>query len=76
MQYENLNKRAEVKPDEKLYVAAAHSWDLHGAAKAGWKTAWTSYEEHVPLTDLFAAPDLSADTLSDIADAIIRDAGA
>ena len=64
-----------MRANEKLYFVAAHSWDLHGAKKAGWQTAWTSYEEHVPLTDLFSAIDLSADTLSEIADAIIKDAG-
>ena len=56
-----------------LADTAAHSWDLHAASKAGWRTAWTSYEEHLPLVDLFRVPDLTADSLGEMVDKIIAD---
>jgi 2-haloacid dehalogenase len=33
-------ERALGLPPERLLLVAVHPWDVHGAAAAGWRTAW------------------------------------
>ncbi|MDZ7931864.1 MAG: haloacid dehalogenase type II [Rhodococcus sp. (in: high G+C Gram-positive bacteria)] len=68
--YELATSRAHVPPDRAALVAV-HSWDIHGARAAGWRTGWCRREETVP-TPVFAAADVEADTLDAVVNALCR----
>jgi 2-haloacid dehalogenase len=72
------------KPDARVYrhalehlgsapgstwLVAAHWWDVAGAKRAGWRTAWVGRDEGV-LLDTVPAPDVTAPDLLATADAI------
>ncbi|GAA6053933.1 hypothetical protein JCM3770_004629 [Rhodotorula araucariae] len=71
--YRDVWKRLGVQEgDEKRgWFVASHTWDLHAAKKAGFKTAFVSYEEHLALPGLFGTPDVVASDLEDAARQII-----
>ncbi|GAA5889018.1 hypothetical protein JCM8208_007745 [Rhodotorula glutinis] len=77
--YRDVWKRLGVdEGDEKKHgwFVASHTWDLFAAKKAGFKTAFVTYEEHLTLPSLFGEPDVIASTLEDAAQQIIsRKAG-
>jgi 2-haloacid dehalogenase len=52
--------------DEAMLVAV-HPWDIHGAARAGLRTAWLN-RGGARYPDHFAAPDLSPTSLVALAD--------
>lgn len=49
-------------PPAEVTMVAAHAWDLHGAHRAGLRTAFLS-RVHGPRSEIFAAPDLVAPDL-------------
>lgn len=51
-------------------MVAAHSWDLHGAHRAGLRTAWISRLEARP-SHVFAAPDITGPNLPDVVAQIV-----
>lgn len=51
-------------------MIAAHSWDLHGAHRAGLRTAWISRLEAGP-SQVFATPDISGPDLTAVVAQII-----
>ena len=66
--YEHALSECAVPPDEAMLVAV-HPWDIHGAARAGLRTAWlnrngASYPAH------FAEPELSPVSLVGLAAAL------
>jgi 2-haloacid dehalogenase len=63
--YQHALTACEV-PAEEAMLVAVHPWDIHGASRAGLRTAWlnrdgASYPEH------FAAPELSVGSPADLA---------
>ncbi len=54
-------------------MVSAHSWDLHGAHRAGLRTAWITRWETVP-SDVFATPDMEGPDLPSVARQIIGSA--
>lgn len=63
-----------VSPDDAWFVAA-HWWDVTGAARAGFRTAWVSVDDRI-LPCTATQPDISADTLMAASRAIVdREAG-
>jgi 2-haloacid dehalogenase len=54
-------------------MVAAHSWDLHGAHRAGLRTAWISRLEQVH-PDIFATPDIQGPDLPAVTAQIIGSA--
>lgn len=54
------------KGDGERWFVAAHSWDLIAAKKAGFKTAYLSFEEHDPVTQVFGEFDLYADSMEEL----------
>lgn len=50
---------------ERWFVAA-HAWDLLAARKAGFRTAYLSFEEHDPVTDVFGEFDVYADSMEEL----------
>lgn len=51
---------------QQRYFVAAHAWDLLGAGKAGFKTAYLDFEEHDPVTDVFGEFDVYASTFVEL----------
>ena len=60
-------------PPGDVTMVAAHSWDLHGAHRAGLRTAWISRLEQVH-PDIFATPDIQGPDLQAVAEQIIGSA--
>jgi 2-haloacid dehalogenase len=54
---------------EELLLVAAHPWDIHGASRAGMRTAWINRTGE-PYPTYFAAPDLMVRSVSELAGAI------
>ncbi|KAF1825653.1 HAD-like protein, partial [Dissoconium aciculare CBS 342.82] len=48
------------------WFVAAHAWDLLAARKAGFKTAYLTFEEHDPVTEVFGTFDLYADSMDEL----------
>jgi len=63
--YEYAAGQCGVEPGRMLLVAV-HPWDLHGAHAAGLRTAWIN-RDGGEYPDYFAAPDLQAADLTDLA---------
>jgi 2-haloacid dehalogenase len=62
---------AELEEDpNQVALIATHPWDLAGAAHGGMRTAWV---RHLPRAwpSVFPDPDVQADTLTCLADAIL-----
>jgi len=74
------------KPDPKVYqmvkkelshadvtvFAAAHAWDLAGARKEGFSTAYCTICEDEASVELFGEADVVADTLPELGNAIVQ----
>lgn len=60
-------------PPGEVTMVAAHSWDLHGAHRAGLRTAWISRLEHVQ-PDIFATPDIEGPDLLSVTAQIVGSA--
>lgn len=52
--------------DGSRWFVAAHAWDLIAARKAGFKTAYLTFEEHDPVTDVFGEFDMYADSMDEL----------
>jgi 2-haloacid dehalogenase len=66
--YENAKQHLiarGVDEGEKWFVAA-HAWDLIAARKAGFKTAYLSFEEHDPVTAVFGEFDVYAESMGEL----------
>ncbi|KAJ7750101.1 haloacid dehalogenase [Mycena maculata] len=82
----SCNMCAAAKPDPKVYkmvkeklngasvavFAAAHAWDLAGARREGFKTAYCSHSEDEACVDLFGKADVAVDTLPELGRAIVQ----
>ena len=62
--YEYAADALGVRPENMLLVAV-HSWDIHGAAEAGLRTAWLNRSD-ARYPSYFAAPDHTIRALSDL----------
>jgi 2-haloacid dehalogenase len=57
-------------PPDRLALVAAHAWDCHGAKRAGLATGWVSrLEGRYP--PVFAPPDVTGETLTEVADGLL-----
>lgn len=54
-----------VKPADMVLVAV-HTWDVHGAAQAGLRSAWLNRNDAV-YPSYFTAPDYSSASLNELA---------
>ncbi|KAK5119289.1 hypothetical protein LTR85_007645 [Meristemomyces frigidus] len=52
--------------DGEKWFVAAHAWDLIAARKAGFKTAYLTFEEHDSCPDVFGEFDLYADSMEEL----------
>jgi 2-haloacid dehalogenase len=70
--YEKLKEKiGDNESEDKLWFAAAHSWDVSAAGKAGFKTAYCTVLEKEPLEDVFGKMDVVVDTLPDLAQGVM-----
>lgn len=53
-----------------IWMIAAHAWDIMGAIRVGWKTAFLTYEEKDYL-DAYPQPNLIANSLLEAANNIL-----
>jgi 2-haloacid dehalogenase len=67
--YHLAAKTYDVAPDRTALVAA-HSWDTHGAHRAGLVTGWVSRLEH-RFPDIFDPPDVTGDDLVTVVDRLL-----
>ncbi|KAK4051711.1 hypothetical protein OIO90_004661 [Microbotryomycetes sp. JL221] len=58
--------------NRRAYFVASHQWDCCAAKRAGFISVWTSYEEHLPLIEIWGQPDIVATDLEDAARQIIK----
>lgn len=70
--YENTNRHLtsrglSAKEADRWFVAA-HAWDLMAARNAGFRTAYLSFEEHDPVTEVFGKFDVYATSMEDLLD--------
>ncbi|KFF59467.1 hypothetical protein JF66_11105 [Cryobacterium sp. MLB-32] len=56
-------------PAADMLLVAVHPWDIHGAARAGLRTAWLNRTGEV-YPSYFAAPDFTVRDLSELANAV------
>jgi 2-haloacid dehalogenase len=62
--------RACSVPMDQMLLVAVHPWDIHGAHQAGMRTGWIT-RKPAPYPGYFAAPDLQAPGLPDLAEQVI-----
>ncbi|GAA5850303.1 hypothetical protein JCM3766R1_001164 [Sporobolomyces carnicolor] len=58
--------------EKRGWFVASHTWDLHAAKKAGFRTAFVTYEEHCVVAEIFGEPDVVANDLEEVARRIIE----
>lgn len=56
-------------PPDALVMTACHPWDIHGAARAGLRTAWVDRAGE-PYPAAFTAPDVTVAGLDRLAEAL------
>jgi 2-haloacid dehalogenase len=54
---------------EDMVLVAVHPWDIHGASRAGLRTAWVNRDGGT-YPDYFAAPDIVVSSLGQLAEAL------
>jgi 2-haloacid dehalogenase len=59
----------DVEP-HRMALVAVHSWDVHGAQRAGLTGGWASREEHVPAT-VFDPPHVQGETLVEVVEGLL-----
>ena len=64
--YAYVARTCEVSPEDMLLVAV-HPWDVHGAARAGLRTAWVTRHEGAPYPSYFTEPDMMVTGVDDLA---------
>lgn len=52
--------------DGERWFVAAHAWDLIAARKAGFKTAFLTFEEHDSVKEVFGEFDIYADSMEEL----------
>ena len=62
--------RACSVPMGQMLLVAVHPWDIHGAHQTGMRTGWIARRQE-PYPAYFAAPDLRASGLADLAQQIV-----
>ncbi|GKU06290.1 2-haloacid dehalogenase [Fusarium langsethiae] len=62
----------ELKGAQELWFAAAHMWDVSAAKQVGFKSAYCSALEKEACVDIFGEMDVMSDSLSQMADLIIK----
>jgi 2-haloacid dehalogenase len=67
--YAHAARACSVSMDQML-LAAVHPWDIHGAHRAGLRTGWI-IRRQAAYPGYFAAPDLQAPGLEDLARQIV-----
>jgi 2-haloacid dehalogenase len=56
-------------PADEMLLVAVHPWDVHGAARAGMRTAWVN-RNGAAYPSYYARPDLTVAALTDLAPAL------
>ncbi|MEO6827492.1 MAG: haloacid dehalogenase type II [Microbacteriaceae bacterium] len=54
---------------QEMVLVAVHPWDIHGANRAGMRTAWINRDDE-PYPSYFASPDLVARSITELAESL------
>ncbi|WP_034714166.1 haloacid dehalogenase type II [Intrasporangium chromatireducens] len=57
--------------EQEMLLVAVHPWDIHGAARAGLRTAWVNRTQ-ASYPSYYARPDLTVDSLTDLTPALAQ----
>jgi 2-haloacid dehalogenase len=63
--YTHVARTCGVEPEQMLLVAV-HPWDIHGAARAGMRTAWINRAD-APYPAYFTPPEITLGSLGELA---------
>lgn len=66
-----IDPNASVKEYQGIWFVASHTWDTAAAKRAGFKTAWVTYEEHYHCPSVFGTPDIVGRNMEEIAEKIL-----
>jgi 2-haloacid dehalogenase len=66
--YAHAARALEADPAE-LVLVAVHPWDLDGASRAGWRTAYVD-RSGAPWPGAFTPPDVVVGSVSGLAEAL------
>lgn len=55
--------------EDEMVLVGVHPWDIHGAARAGLRTAWVN-RQHAAYPSYFVQPDITVASLADLAAAV------
>jgi 2-haloacid dehalogenase len=66
--YEYAAQQCQI-PEERMLLVAVHPWDVHGAARAGLRTAWVN-RTGASYPSYCASPDLTVTALVDLVPAL------
>lgn len=70
--HQHLTKRGLGDGEGERWFVAAHAWDLIAARKAGFRTAYLTFEEHDACTSVFGEFDLYADSMEELLEKLKR----
>ncbi|HEY4615022.1 MAG TPA: HAD hydrolase-like protein, partial [Citricoccus sp.] len=66
--YQYAAQRCEV-PEDQMLLVAVHPWDIHGAARAGLRTAWLN-RTGADYPSYYARPEITVTSLPELATAL------
>ncbi|MDI3331627.1 MAG: haloacid dehalogenase type II [Micrococcus sp.] len=66
--YQYAARRCQT-PEEQMLLVAVHPWDVHGAGRAGLRTAWVNRTE-AAYPSYYVRPDLTVTSLTELAPAL------
>ncbi|PRP79527.1 hypothetical protein PROFUN_12718 [Planoprotostelium fungivorum] len=74
--YEELKRSIGVEGGDitlkDIWFVASHTWDTYAAKRAGFKTAWVTYEEFYDCGDVYGRPDVVAKDMEEAAKEILK----
>lgn len=77
--YENTHRHLTARglgngkeDDGERWFVAAHAWDLIAARKAGFKTAYLTFEEHDSVKEVFGEFDVYADSMEELLEKLTK----
>ncbi|UTT93830.1 hypothetical protein NDA17_002483 [Ustilago hordei] len=68
---EPLDPNSAKKEYQGIWFVASHTWDTFAAKKAGFRTAWVTYEEHYSCPSVYGTPDVVGRNMKEVAEKIL-----
>ncbi|PWY98530.1 hypothetical protein BCV70DRAFT_207751 [Testicularia cyperi] len=68
---EPVDPNGAIKEFQGIWFVASHTWDTFAAKRAGFRTAWVTYEEHFPCQSVYGTPDVVGRDMAEVAEKIL-----